>query len=191
MAEKNEESATFFLENSESAVADEHTKESDGNAKNIIPNKTKIENPSAQNTKESTKPKSGNQSPVQLGQRTSTKIPIMATGSKKNMNISATKANTNSSVKIQSENGCKIGVGGSKTEPFYLGEHEDREQPKNRFKSRDELQNELFEKIKQIDSLKKQLDDLKVSFKAQNAEKQDNSVDSELTEKTTNDDGEG
>lgn len=126
--------------------------------KKSSPNQTKFDNPGTENTDESKKQKSGS------------KIPVKSSGkhSNKNANNFATKENTNAKVQAGNcsktgENCCEIGQNSFKaghnrnrSEPFVSTEQQNL---KRYFKNREDLEKELLEKTRQIESLQKQLND--------------------------------
>ena len=166
--------ASSNLENTVTAVA----KEGDGKAKTRPLNETKFADPGAQNTNESTKQKSGKMQPNQASQKSTTKIPVKSTKqAKKGKGDSATKGNNLNTKKDEDislktgENGFKIGHNRSKTEPFVqLTEDNDKQPEVVGFKTRENLENELFEKATQVERLEKQLNDLKAAYERQQAE---------------------
>ena len=127
-------------------------------AKKSTPNETKFDNLGVENTDELKKQKSGSKIPVKSSVK----------HSNKNANNFATKENNNAKVQAGNcsktdENGSEIGQNSFKTghsrnksEPFVLTE---RQNIKRSFKNREELENELLEKTKQIESLQKLLND--------------------------------
>lgn len=207
MAEQNSSSQTeksdiLSAEKLENSATQEKSKKSPSN-------KIKFENLGAQNANESTKQKF-EKSPAQMLQKTTTKIPVKSAGkqSKKNMDNSATKRN-NSSANSQEENSSKsgensskigqnsfkIGHNKSKTAPFISTEQdqEDGQSSDVALKNHRMLENELFEKTKHIESLQKQLNDLKVVYESQLGSSTDNEINVNVKsqEDATNSETEG
>ncbi len=184
-------SDTFDSEELENTVKNEFGTQAQEKAKKSPTNKVKFEHQGAQNTDDSTKQKSV-KSPGQKMQKNVTKIPVKSTGkqSKKNTDNFAAKEN-NLNAKVQDEsssktgensskigqNRSKLGHNRSKTESFISTEQESAV-----LKGREMLQNELLVKTKQLESLQKQLNDLKEAYESERATKirQEISTDNEI-----------
>jgi hypothetical protein len=205
MAEQNSSSQTeksdiLSAEKLENSATQEKSKKSPSN-------KTKFENLGAQNANESTKQKF-EKSPAQMLQKTTTKIPVKKSAgkqSKKNMDNSATTRN-NLSTNAQEENSSKsgensskigqnsfkIGHNKSKTAPFISTEQENGQSSDVGLKNRRMLENELFEKTKHIESLQKQLNDLKEVYESQGSSTDNEiNVNAKSQEDATNSETEG
>ena len=184
-------SDTFATEELEKTAKNQFGTQAQEKAKKSPTNKVKFEHQGEQNTDDSTKQKSV-KSPGQKMQKNVTKIPVKSTGkqSKKNTDNFAAKEN-NLNAKVQDENSSKTGENSSKigqnnsklghnrskTESFISTEQESAV-----LKSRVMLENELLVKTKQVESLQKQLNDLKEAYESERATKirQEISTDNEI-----------